>query len=204
MVAEPAGNDGVVHDGLIRLILKVRIPAVLEVGSRPILKLLQLFRCWSDLDAGLNTVGSQWTGSLEVPFLEDAYADKLGDLSLKDLVPTFLCLWITACKIIKALGAGLGTEYGEGQVMVLEIETNSGKVDDRLNAGALQFLGITCGLQLDHAQNACRDYPPIPERCRIKGDERVPPETTICFRALKIRPFSSLGSSGLVGLHCTS
>jgi hypothetical protein len=42
---------------------------------------------------------------------------------------------------------------------------------------------------------------PMPDRWRINGDESVPPETTICLRALKMRPLSSWGSSGFVGLQ---
>ena len=41
---------------------------------------------------------------------------------------------------------------------------------------------------------------PIPDRWRINGDDRVPPETTICLRALKILGLSSPGWRGLVGL----
>ncbi len=37
----------------------------------------------------------------------------------------------------------LSTEDREGQVMILEVQTNARKVDDWLNAGLLQLLGVT-------------------------------------------------------------
>lgn len=72
VVAEPAGNDTIVHHGLVRFVLKVRIPAALEVRSRPGLELLQFCLGWADLDAGVDAVGRQGAGSLDVPLLEDA------------------------------------------------------------------------------------------------------------------------------------
>lgn len=41
---------------------------------------------------------------------------------------------------------------------------------------------------------------PTPDLCKTSGDDRVPDETTICLRALNVRPLSSLGSNGFCGL----
>ena len=72
VVAEPPGNYGIVHHGLVGLVLKVRFPALLEVRSGPRLELAQLLGRWADLDARFDAVGCQGAGSLDVPFLEDA------------------------------------------------------------------------------------------------------------------------------------
>lgn len=71
VVTEPAGNDTVVHDGLVRLVLEVRLPAVGEVGSGPALKVPKLLLCGTDLDTGLNAVGGKRASSLEVPLIKD-------------------------------------------------------------------------------------------------------------------------------------
>lgn len=76
--------------------------------------------------------------------------------------------------------------------MVLEVETNTREVDLRLNSGCLELLGVTYKL-LDHMSphfHCYSIYIPIPDRWRIRGEERVPPDTTICLRALKMRGFS--------------
>jgi hypothetical protein len=73
VVTKPTGNHGIVHDGLVGLVLEVRIPSRLEMGCRPRLELLQLFFSRSDLDASVDTIGRQRSGSLEIPFLKDTY-----------------------------------------------------------------------------------------------------------------------------------
>lgn len=69
VVAEPAADDAVVHDGLVGLLLKVRLPAVLEVRRGPPLKVLELLGRGPDLDARLDAVRGQGTGAPEVPLL---------------------------------------------------------------------------------------------------------------------------------------
>jgi hypothetical protein len=73
MVAKPTGNDAVMHHRLVGLVLEVRIPAALEVRSRPVLELLELFLGWPDLDAGLDAVGRQRACALESPLVKDLY-----------------------------------------------------------------------------------------------------------------------------------
>lgn len=70
VVAEPAGNDGIMHHGLVGLILEVRLPAIGEVGSRPGFEFFELRLGRSDLDASFNPVGRQWPCPLQVPLVK--------------------------------------------------------------------------------------------------------------------------------------
>lgn len=69
VVTEPAADNTVVHDGLVGLLLKVRLPAVLEVRRRPPLEVLELLGRGPDLDTGLDAVRGQGAGAPEVPLL---------------------------------------------------------------------------------------------------------------------------------------
>lgn len=71
VVTEPTGNDTVVHDGLVGLVLEVRLPSVGEVGSGPALKVPELLLCGTDLDTSVNAVGGERASSLEVPLVKD-------------------------------------------------------------------------------------------------------------------------------------
>ena len=76
------------HDRFVRLILKVAVPATLEMWSRPLLHLTQFFIGRAYLDAGFNAIGGEWTRALEVPFIEDRFLD----------------FRYTADKVVEALG----------------------------------------------------------------------------------------------------
>ena len=56
---------------------------------------------------------------------------------------TLLHLGHASNKVVEALGLGLGSEDGEGQVVVLEVETNTWQVHLGLNAGGFELLGVT-------------------------------------------------------------
>jgi hypothetical protein len=73
VVTEPAGNDTVVHDGLVGLVLEVGLPSIGEVGSGPALKVPELLLCGTDLDTGVNAVGGERASSLEVPLIKDLW-----------------------------------------------------------------------------------------------------------------------------------
>jgi hypothetical protein len=77
VVAKPASDDTVVHHRLVRLVLEVGLPACLEVRSRPGLKLFEFGVSRADLDAGFDAIGGQGTGSLDVPFLKDAWIESV-------------------------------------------------------------------------------------------------------------------------------
>lgn len=70
MVAEPAGNDGIMHHGLVGLVLEVRLPALGEVGSRPGFEFLELRLVRSNLDPGVDSVSRKWPCPLQVPLVE--------------------------------------------------------------------------------------------------------------------------------------
>lgn len=47
--------------------------------------------------------------------------------------------------------------------MVLEVETDTGKVDERLDAGLAELLWVTCGVSAKD-QHVVRVYLPMPDR----------------------------------------
>ena len=56
---------------------------------------------------------------------------------------TLLHLRVSACKVVKTLGARLGPVDGEGKVVVLEVETDAWEVDDGLDSDAAELVGVT-------------------------------------------------------------
>ena len=56
---------------------------------------------------------------------------------------TLLDFGNAAHEVVETLGAGLGTVRGEGGVVVLEVETNTGKVNLRLDASGPELRGVT-------------------------------------------------------------
>ena len=103
VIAEPAGDDGVMHDGLVGLVLEVRLPALGEVGGGPGLELAELLFGGADLDACFDTVCRERAGAFEVPFVEDA-CSVLGYVRSRwrsHLSRTFLRLWITTGKVVE-------------------------------------------------------------------------------------------------------
>jgi hypothetical protein len=103
---------------------------------------------------------------------------------------TLLHLRIASGKVIKCLGARFGSEDGERQVVVLEVETNAREVNNGLHSSTTELCGVACtnnqpldGLPISEKLSSL----PTPDRCKIRGEDMVPPETTICLRALKMR-----------------
>jgi len=68
--------------------------------------------------------------------------------------------------------------------VVLEVETNTGKVDEGLDACSAELLGVTWDLVNTFPVLFNVLYLPMPERWRIRGELKVPPLTMICFLAL--------------------
>lgn len=56
---------------------------------------------------------------------------------------TFLHLRVAPGKVVKSLGAGFGSVHREGQVVVLEVETDTREIDDGLDAGAAELVRVT-------------------------------------------------------------
>lgn len=56
---------------------------------------------------------------------------------------TLLYFRYTSDEVIETLCFWLRTVYGEGQVVVLEVESNTGKINDWLDTSSLQLLRVT-------------------------------------------------------------
>lgn len=125
------------HNWLVWLLGEVALPSRTKLFHVVLLKLL-LGR--SDLHARLDTIGSQRTRAIHVPLIEDL----------------LLCLRVTTKEVIKALGTRLGTIDRESKVMILEVETDTRKVDFGLDADFLKLLGITDTGALEHKRSAER------------------------------------------------
>jgi len=134
------------HDRLVGFILKVRVPAALEVRRRPGLHLLQFFFSWANFDTSIDAIGRQWASTLEIPFVEHLFLD-LRDAT-DEVVETLcfcdyllvikywgnrVCVWLT----------GLSTIDRECQIMILEVQPHTREVDDRLDASLFQLLWVT-------------------------------------------------------------
>lgn len=63
------------HNRFIRLVLKVAIPAALEVWRGPTLHLSKLSFGWSDLHTSVDSIGCEWASALNIPFIEDLLLD---------------------------------------------------------------------------------------------------------------------------------
>lgn len=109
MVTKPSGNDGVVHNWLVGLVLEVAVPTGAELWVWPGIHLIELLLSRSDLDTCLDAIGGEWASTVDVPLVEDL----------------FLCLLVAANEVVKRFAPWLGAICGEGQVMVLEVETNT-------------------------------------------------------------------------------
>jgi len=127
VVTEPTSNDRVVHDRLVGLVLEVGVPAGAELGAWPAVHLLELVLSRADLDTSLNAVGGERTSAVDLPLLEDL----------------LLNLGVATDEVVKGLDVGLRAVGGEGQVVILEVETNTGKVDEGLDASLAELLGVT-------------------------------------------------------------
>jgi len=126
VVTEPTSNNRVVHDGLVGLVLEVRVPTRAELRARPAVHLLELLLGWANLDTSIDTVGGERTSSVDLPLLEDLLLD----------------LWVATDKVIKGLDVGLRAVCGECQVVILEVETDTGEVDEGLDASLAKLLGV--------------------------------------------------------------
>ena len=98
------------HHGLVRLVLEVTIPARTELLQ---IVLLQLFFSRPNFHTSLDTIGGQRTSTSLVPLVIDSLLD----------------LRITSNEVIEALDVRLRTIGREGEIMILEIETNTWQLD---------------------------------------------------------------------------
>lgn len=126
------------HHRLIRLILEIAVPSALELRRRPRPHFRQLLLSWTDFNTCINPISSKGTGALEVPLFED--------FLLNVRIPTD--------EVVKCLGLRLRSEDGKGKVMVLEVETNTGQVDKRLNAGSAKLGRVANARSLQNKRGA--------------------------------------------------
>lgn len=109
------------------LVLEVALPPGSEFRRGPLVHFLQFFLRWTDLNARINTVGSQWSGSIDVPLVEYFLLGRR----------------VSTYEVVEGLDIWLRTVDGKGQVMVLEVETDTWKVDQGLYACLAELLRIT-------------------------------------------------------------
>jgi hypothetical protein len=133
-----------VHDGLVGLVLEVAIPSGSELWEWPTVHFPEFLLRRADLDAGLNAVGSKRASAVDLPLLEDPGLGR----------------WVAAGEVVERLCAWLGTVDGEGEVVVLEVETNTRKVDEWLDASLAELVRVTDTRSLEdkrRRQRATRD-----------------------------------------------
>ena len=144
VVTEPASNDRVVHNWLVGFVLEVRVPARAELLAGPTVHHLEFFLSRADLHTSFNAIGCEWASAVDVPLLEDL----------------LLHLGITTNKVDKRLYMWLRAVCGERQAMdmsdtldfsspdadllvILEVETNTRKVDQGLHTSLSELLWVT-------------------------------------------------------------
>jgi hypothetical protein len=74
-----------------------------------------------------HTIRCKGTRAVDVPLVKNLFLDR----------------GVATKEIVKGLGVGLRSEDTEGQIMVLEVQTNSGKINKRLDTCSTKFLGVT-------------------------------------------------------------
>ena len=60
------------HNRLVGLVLEIRLPTTSEVWSGPSIHLLEFFLSRTNLDTCVDTISSQWPGTLDVPLIKDS------------------------------------------------------------------------------------------------------------------------------------
>ena len=161
VVAKPSSNNRVMHDWLVGLLLEVTVPATSEILARPRVHHIELSFRGTDLDTRLDTISSQRASPVNVPLLEHG----------------FLHLGVSAHKVVERLDVRFGTVGGEGKatqishvhshisnwgglLMVLEIESHTGQVDEGLDADLAELLWVADARALQdkgRTEGAARD-----------------------------------------------
>jgi hypothetical protein len=143
MVAKPTRNDRVMHHRLVRLILEVAVPARSELRTWPTIHHLEFFLSRANLDSSLDSICRKRSSSVDVPLLEDPLLD----------------CWVTTGEVVEGLDMRLRAVRGECEadgmlvlymkesdldlLVVLEVETHTWQVDEWLDAGLAELLGVT-------------------------------------------------------------
>jgi hypothetical protein len=93
----------------------------------PRLELLELLLRGPDLDTRFNAIGREGACAFEVPFVKYSLLD----------------LGVAAGKVVECLGAGFGAVDREGEIVVLEVESDAREVNNRLDADGAELLGVS-------------------------------------------------------------
>lgn len=109
------------------LVLEVALPPRSEFRRGPLVHFLQFLLRWTDLNTRINTVGSQWSGSMDVPLVEYFLLGRR----------------VSTYEVVKGLDIWLCTVDGKGQVVVLEVKADAWKIDQGLYACPAELLRIT-------------------------------------------------------------
>jgi hypothetical protein len=125
----------VVHNGLIRLMLEIAVPPAPELFARPAVHHVQLLFRRPYLDTCLDTVCCKRAGAVDIPLLEDS----------------FLYFGVTPHEVVEGLDVWFGSEDREGEIVVLEVQTNTREVDKRLDTSFSELLGVTFTYMLGSA-----------------------------------------------------
>jgi len=132
------------HNRLIRLILKIALPPTPKLMTRPTINLPQLLLRRPNLDTRLNPIRRQRSRPIDIPLVEHR----------------LLGLWVASHKVVEGLDVWFGAEDGEREVVVLEVETDAGEIDEGLDACAAELLWVADAGALEDewgAEGAARD-----------------------------------------------
>lgn len=128
------------HHRLVRFVLEIAVPSALEFWGRPFPHFFELLFRGTNLHTGLDAIGCQRAGAVDIPLVEDL----------------FLNLGVTPNKVIKRLGVRLSTVHGEGKIVILEVQTDTGEVHQRLDPNLAQLLCVTDPRPLEDQRRAER------------------------------------------------
>lgn len=115
------------HNRLVGLLLEIAVPSTAELLAWPAIHLVQLLLGRADLDTCVDAVGSQGSGTVGIPLVKDC----------------LLNLGNTTDKIVERIDVGLRSIGGEGEVVVLEVLTDTGKVDLAFDTNSLELLRVS-------------------------------------------------------------
>lgn len=146
--------DRIVHHWLIWFVLEVRIPPTTKLRGWPLLHILKFLFRGSNLDSSINAVGCQWTGALDIPFLEHLFLD----------------FRISSNEIIEGLHLWLCSVSREGEIVILEVTPYARQVHQGLNACGAQLFWVAHSRPLQNQWGAectttnddllaCSEYP---------------------------------------------
>jgi hypothetical protein len=126
------------HDRLVWLVLEVTVPTRPELWAGPAVHLLELILSRTDLHTSINAICGKGASAVSVPLVEDF----------------LLRLLVATDKVVEALHMRLSTIGGEGQVVILEVQSNTWEVYQRLDSSLSELLWIADARSLQDQRGA--------------------------------------------------